>query len=66
MDMMMALYNLLEAKVPITFPPPKADTPDGTNFNLVEDILCDIQARLFLYLMCRETGKKVPHILYEQ
>ena len=65
--MMMKLYHLLQAKVPITFPPPKTDTPDGTNFNLVEDIICDVQSRFFLYLLCPETGKRAaPHILFEQ
>ena len=56
--MMMALNHLLQAKVPITFPPTKTDTPDGTNFNLVEDIVCDVQSRFFLNLLCPETGNE--------
>lgn len=57
MDLMMPLFHLMMAKAPPTFPPPKGKTEDGLNFNLLEDIVVGIQARLFLYLACTETGR---------
>lgn len=56
MDRMMALYHILIEKAPPVFPPPGLKTSEGFNFNLIEDILCGIQARLCLYLICQFTG----------
>ena len=62
MDRMMALYHILIEKAPPVFPPPGLKTSEGFNFNLIEDILCGIQARLCLYLICQFTGR-LPRFL---
>ena len=50
------LYNYLLAKAPVTFPPPTTTVACGFNYNLLEDIVCGIQARMCLYLMTPDTG----------
>ena len=39
------------------FPPPGQLMASGFNRDLLEDILTEIQARLFLYQLCPETGQ---------
>ena len=58
--MMLPLFDMLMAKAPPTFPPIKGKTEEGLNFNLLEDIVVGIQARLFLYLDCKDTGGSRP------
>jgi hypothetical protein len=56
MEKMGELYDYLLPMATPTFPPPTRDTETGLNFNLLEDILCESQARLCLYMLCPETG----------
>ena len=58
MAKMLLIYRYLLPKVPPTFPPPTTHTSCGFNYNLAEDILCGVQARMCLYLMTPETGKQ--------
>ena len=50
------LYNYLLLKAPVAFPPPTTHAACGFNYQLLEDIVCGIQARLFLYMMTPDTG----------
>ena len=55
---MMKLYNILKGMVNIPrFPPYGRETPDNLNINVLEEILCGIESRLYLYLLTPDSGK---------
>lgn len=57
MLMMLPLYQILRSMVMVPrFPLYGRTTNCGMNMDLLEEILCGIQGRLVLYLLCDRTG----------
>ena len=56
--MMVPLCKYLDIEMSTTplFPPPASKITSGFNRDLLEDIMTEIQARLFLYELTPETG----------
>ena len=55
--MMLPLFHFVRDRVMIPhFPLYGTNTLSGLNYHLAEEILCSVQARLYLYIMTPETG----------
>ena len=57
--MLVPLYKYLQDEASTTpfFPPPGAKMETGFNRDLLEDLMIEMQARLYLYRLTPETGK---------